>query len=1003
MGLKGRFETGNPSLRLMVPKKTTWSAFGSLRKPDEFLERHYDRLLRWGVLLTRGDAGLAREVVHDLCVYLMLTNVDFDTVANLEGYLYTSLRHVYLSRLDQASRETLRFVSVADFDSVQFALLGNDRNGSLAIQNELRAICSYAVWRKDASKSFSYFILHFFLGYFPREIGELAILPVAAIYNKLKSARTELGAHLSAIDKVHSIDQSSKPIPPESVVSVAVMEFFAELRAMIAEARKGECLPEAALLDLYSQDPSSPIPCDLLSHMVSCERCLNVIDRHFQRPTLIDRDTLDGFDRGLNMQGPAPRIDDNTFEIMRRHKERIFHHRPQALFIAVNGRVLAFHDVHGTESTLAARLDYSERPDFVEVFSEQQVRLALISIGDAPPSGPSTLSQSISLSERRRLNLKITFDGLGIHGEAIYFDPDAFPVHLELSEGANAPAITPTQNLGRRLSVKELLSTLFPSPVGAWILATVLVLATGAYLIHHVGVARVDGNAVLDQAVQAEAMAMVEATKHQTLVLEETSSNGQQLKGVVEVWQQNGRSMRRLYDTHHHLLASAWNSRDGHADESTAPEGAIVDHAARQLLENDLWKRDVSPQSFRSLVGKTVQAATDADGYTLSASFGPQLEGHVDSGVLVLDKHFKVVREELHLGSTSPIRSAKFVLLTQEFEPSSQVLDNVFSEQKSQGGSTDVPGRTASERQSSTTSETKLVQLQVETLYAMTKMQADIGEPLQILRTPDGRLLVSGVLSSESRRAEIVSRLKTLPEQQLLIVNLNTQGQYDANASSLPRSKALPVSVYSVTGAEPPADALIKRYFSTSGRSNDDQKMAASQFSRDVLENAQRALQHAYALDRLKTDFTMTELRLAGPIYQQQWAEMAATHAVELQDQLSALETQLATIAPYNKGPELLIDAGTAPIDNPMMFAHTVSQLLRKTQELNRTIGLAFTSNAAQTSGQNAVDLLAHARASVPMEEVTRAADFAQQLSMSQAPHAGKNNRGSSLPSPGNP
>ncbi len=158
-----------------------------------FLASRYSQLLHWGAVLARGDTGKAEEIVQELCLYFTLTQPDLTSVANLDGYLYTSLRHIYLSGLARSSREALHFVSVAEFDSFESALTGNSAGDPLQTQNDLRRICGYAVWRKESSKSASYFILHFFHGYGRREIAELACLPISAIYNKLKIARSEVG------------------------------------------------------------------------------------------------------------------------------------------------------------------------------------------------------------------------------------------------------------------------------------------------------------------------------------------------------------------------------------------------------------------------------------------------------------------------------------------------------------------------------------------------------------------------------------------------------------------------------------------------------------------------------------------------------------------------------------------------------------------------------------------------------------------------------------------
>jgi len=226
---------------------------------EEVLESRYEQLLNWGRLLTRGDAGMAQEIVHDLCVYLALTEPDFGTIANLDGYLYTSLRHTYLSRIERSAREATCVVSVEDYDSIHFALAAQTSGMTLEVQNDLRQICGYSVWRKDFSKSFSYFILHFFHGYFPREIAEIACLPIPAIYNKLKVARTELRDYLANPKVVPISGREAPPAPAHSRTTASSMELFRELRETILRARRAKCLPEEEVLSHYRAARPSPI------------------------------------------------------------------------------------------------------------------------------------------------------------------------------------------------------------------------------------------------------------------------------------------------------------------------------------------------------------------------------------------------------------------------------------------------------------------------------------------------------------------------------------------------------------------------------------------------------------------------------------------------------------------------------------------------------------------------------------------------------------------------
>ena len=61
---------------------------------DQLLASRYSQLLHWGAVLTRGDTGKAEEIVQELCLYFTLSQPDLSNVANLDGYLYTSLRHI---------------------------------------------------------------------------------------------------------------------------------------------------------------------------------------------------------------------------------------------------------------------------------------------------------------------------------------------------------------------------------------------------------------------------------------------------------------------------------------------------------------------------------------------------------------------------------------------------------------------------------------------------------------------------------------------------------------------------------------------------------------------------------------------------------------------------------------------------------------------------------------------------------------------------------------------
>ena len=397
-------------------------------RQEKLLEQYYDRFQEWALSLTRGDESKAQDIVHDLCLHLTLSQPDPAKIENLDGYLYSALRHVYLSSLSRSTREALRSVSLDEFDSIHIAFRAPASGDPLQQQNDLRRICAYAIWRKDQAKSASYFILRFFHGYYRREIATIAGVSLSTVDPQLTKLRSEVHLYLSQPGKLQFTSREAPPDPALKWSLLSSLELFNELRETILAAREGDCLPEEKLLAHYRTGTSAPISCSLLSHIVSCERCLSLIDLHFRRPTLKDRESLDSVGHTPEDNSSEPtKMQALTCEAMlrfvRKYSNEIIEHRPRILSIAVDGKILASHGVQSSTSTLCARIEHPESTSFVEVFSEQGIRLALLSILELPPGGPHEQIQRITLNDDRWLELSLTFDGLGLNSEVTYFDP----------------------------------------------------------------------------------------------------------------------------------------------------------------------------------------------------------------------------------------------------------------------------------------------------------------------------------------------------------------------------------------------------------------------------------------------------------------------------------------------------------------------------------------------------------------------------------------------------
>ena len=989
----------------MEQRKLKWREASAVPTPvDQLLASRYSQLLQWGAVLTRGDAGKTEEIVQELCLYFTLTQPDLSSVANLDGYLYTSLRHIYLSGLARSSREALHFVSVAEFDSFDSALAGNPAGDPLQKQNDLRRICGYAVWRKESSKSASYFILHFFHGYGRREIAELACLPISAIYNKLKIARSEVMSYLEAPGKLRVVNRDLPPQPALSWSLLPAPELFDELRKTILQARLSDCLDEEQLLAHYRVARPKPVSCPLLAHIVSCERCLSIVDRHFRRPTLQDREPLDCFGAssdGSNSSADGPSVANQNaqkaMQAVRKRWGKVHEHRPRTLSIAVNGHIVAFHDVRAEHSKLSARIERPENAKFVEVFSEQDVRFALLSIGELPPGGSPVRTQRVELSDDRWLELSLTFDGLGLNGQVAYFDPALASAAIEEGlEESPAPEFD-VQTAPRRLRLRALyalfhrmLAAMAPSSAFAWMLILTFVIGTASYLTYRHRTQPTDAVKILDKSVKTETAALQGQTEHQVLRVEEVSANGKVLEqGTVDLWKDgNGdRYLRRLYDSQHRMLAAEWRNKSGEHSSRRNPAAKSSPGGNHPLVMTEFWDQDLSAQAFSTLAGQALRMHAVKDGYELTMD-GP-IEGHPQlvSAALVLNRRFQPLRATLHVRAGSNVHELRFVQASYERKPRASVPDTIF-DPASYSGVRDPhsPAIQPSPLPVAGESAPLLAELQIAVLYQLNRLGADTGEPIEVKRTDDGRIQVSGAIADDALKLKIASQLRALPNHQLLELKLFSPHELRMRASRATQTLAGATRVYEINQAKSAADATLRTYFQAKGLSGEQLESAVVTFSHNALEHAQRALQHAYALDRLGRALSATELRSVSLSSQQQWTEMLHQHASGLEEQLLAMRVQLGQLSASTVLPD--VSSGSVEIESPLQFSQAASQLLQLVQELNRRVSNTFASGTSGEGQANQDDFVAGIMKAIPLQQAGEIRSFAMELRASATPSA---------------
>lgn len=967
-----------------------------LSRIDELLEDQYENLQRWAIVLARGDKEKADEVVQDFCLYLSLTKPNLADVKNLDGYLYISLRNLYQSSLARYTREAMKLLSPADFDTACIAVSAGQGRDTLERQNELRRICNYAVWRKDHSKSFSYFILHFFHGYFRNEVAELAHVPLSTIYNKLRNARLEAKAYLNEDSRVLPIGRKP-PIPRLLWHKTSEVDFFNELRVLILEARNTPCLPESELLAFYF-DSQKPITCELLSHLVSCEVCLAIIDRYLDRPTLKDRDPLDSTEKreSESTQEPSELQSTSRAKLRSRLKKRlrnVYEHHPEILSIAINGHITVLHSVQGAHSTLTARIESPEKARFVEVFSEQDVRLAMLPVGDAPPRGCSVVTQQVELSNGRWLRLSLEFDGLGLNSEVVYYDPVLSMAISDQDDEEVSDKATVDETMSQQVAAsgpkklsqriceslfslrRRCLSSLALFPAFSWALLLGITIFTGFYFAFRHQDSGLDAQWVISRSIQLEDSALKGNTEHQVLQIAEISSTGHIVQqGTVSIIKDGDgqRYVRELYDRKHNMLAMQWKI-NGLAHESYS--GSMP-----QRFLGIPWSQGLSVRAFSEISRSTPLVQRTHNGYLLVIDKPRKVYSRMVEAILVLNHKFVPTEETLSFHGPDGPYEIRFLETSHSFTPSNQVPDARFLPRIQQHHlSRLVPGMSWPP---SSIDATQLAELEVGVLYQLSEMNADVGKPVEVISSGGRSVQVIGFIGGKDERKELIHRLHALKNHRFLRIEVGSENN-DAvqNAKSFD-SHASVLNFYQGGTEGALAMPLLQAYFRRQGLNGIRLNSAVTSFSGQALQLSQKTLQNAYAINRLAQILSLAPAASLKITTLRQWIEMVNKHAELLQMDMQSLNDQLSIILPQNQRHSNIPEEHDNII-GAEQFVSTAAYVLQQTQRVNHNLELAFASNSTGGNQKAASALLQSTIELLPIRDCISLEQLAHHLSIS--------------------
>jgi RNA polymerase sigma factor (sigma-70 family) len=913
--------------------------------PDDLFVAHYAQLLAWAQQMVGRDRSAAADLVHDAFLRLTLRGTDLRTVGNLEGYLFVTMRNVYLS---QVRRRGTRAVasSLLEFESIGDSLAAiGARERREAAREELVLIARYACIRKASSKAASALILRFFHGYYPVEIAKVLQTTSAAVDVRLRIARLEAQDFVADPDRLRPFVGNQRPAFKLSEPAGDESDFIVVLRRAIFDTRTGPCVGRADLDRLYSGPDLEPIDTRSLAHIASCAACLDEINGRFGFPLLAERDPSDRLGRGGRGGGStggsdAVRADPKT-ELRTRLRD-VLDDRPKELRLAVNGLFVGSQAVHSGVSEQRVKILVAERIGFIEVFSEHGTCLLYLDIVP-PPDGPAEQSVEVALSDGRMLSARLTFQDAAPILHVAYQDPapevEPQPGRESVRRSVEKPGPAKDVPLRLRERLVRRLVWLRPATV-AVLLCLGAMSAWSIWRSPQVSAAEVIQTA---SAVESRALPAGLAT-HRILTVENRLLPEATIvaRQRVEVWRDETRGIKveRLFDEKNQVVAGLWTTRDGTRTSYRAGERPTVGTASEPLNKatlRDVWLHEASASDFAALVGSDGNASIEVrdDDYVLTYRSVPEPdEGLIQASLMVERSGHRatggtiVLREdgETHqftFSETSLTQVPTGMLMREVFEPDPVLL------YEPPASAEVVPTAVRDATPESTLTTVQIDQLELNSMYRLQRSRIWIGREATVTRTPTG-IAVTAIVPTEDRRTLLVQEFEELASGGGLRLQVDVASSVPEPATSEPDPANL-----MLLPAYPALEKVIDASLPGEARHAAMQALATS-----VLDAVAERRGRLDALRRLIDQWPETRLRQLPLESVVTWQVMVQEHAEAILQSTEGLWAQL--------GPVLGLPAPADTTQDAAEFLSTVDGAVQTTLQLESLAG--FQDDALRTA-----------------------------------------------------
>lgn len=931
--------------------------FSKVKTHEEIFVEHYDWLVSWALGLSEQLREDANDLVHDLYLQLIRTRPNLDTANDdrVRAYFYTMLQNLVISKARRSGHDPLSALSIVDYDSAEYGLASVDRSQIIFVRSDLVRVCEYAIRRKHSSRAASVLILRFFLSYYPSEIVRILQTSRVAVENHLRSARIEARAYLRRPQSLRFLGHDVTPTPaPQSLPDIPELLFLA-LRARLFENNTGECFCDEVIEARYSDPVYAPMEISELAHLVGCPRCLEKINQVLRLPRLATRFPSDAVDRDAGGNHPPASSGGGDDLTLNRKMQDTYEHQPRKLQIAVDGEICAAQRVPQAHNELQVKLNPLQKPSFLEVFSEQGIRLLYLQLDDDIPNDLSPHHVTAELSDKRSIELQFSLSRGAAVASATYNDPyipelldDDADVRAERKATRNPVFISPDHRLLNQSApslVGRIRSLLRRKPIQLSLWIGIAVTSIGFVFLQNIvrntppliAPFTPPPELLAQSRVRENARIAAGGAAHSVFSLTTLSESGVILDTQrVERWSslQPKRSALRLLDRKGAVVAGRWQDEQGKITHY------VKGHALQQTREDQ--QRDATFQNVWELIpgADVLSTWSEVEGQARTTRAGNDYEvryerpaSQMGSGVvrasLVLNAAtVQPLREDLVLSEGGTTREYRFEQLTYDVVPASQVLDSDFlppSELASIHSALDGTVDLAEQRS----------ELMLAALALVDGFGPGVSESLDVERLPDGRVQVSGVVPTNQQRDAIHRALLSLPANGQLLLALHSSEE-----PVEPASRQKPVQIEStapvpVEEGRIPFDPIIRASLVSQGLAGSELEVRIRKIASEAVNDVDNVHRDAWSLQQIASgDFSSHDLLKLRREDQLRWIALLNTHVRSLQQHLALLSRDLEFLPSPSESPAATI----LPLSNTPELAQAVERLNRDCERIDRLL-----------------------------------------------------------------